>query len=97
MLFDDILKEVEKETGFGRSLLLLSTRGRPDVARARQIAMYCCVVLLTRETFGEIGRLFHRDRTTVAHAFRIVRKEVKEDSRTRARVKRILDNLSRIQ
>ena len=43
------------------------TRGSPDAALARQVAMYLahvgCGLSLT-----EVGRLFARDRTTVAHA-----------------------------
>lgn len=48
-----------------------STRGRSKIAFARQTAMY-----LARVGFGmtlaEAGRLFGRDRTTVAHACRCV-------------------------
>ena len=43
------------------------TRGSPDAALARQAAMYLAHVGCGL-TFTEIGRLFHRDRTTVAHA-----------------------------
>lgn len=47
------------------------TRCRAQVAGARQVAMY-----LTHVGFGlsysEAGRLFGRDRTTVAHACRLV-------------------------
>ena len=43
------------------------TRGRPNVAFARQVAMYlahvACGLSLT-----EVGQVFSRDRTTVAHA-----------------------------
>jgi hypothetical protein len=48
-------------------LLRLPTRGRARVALARQVAMYlahvACGLSLT-----EVGELFERDRTTVAHA-----------------------------
>ncbi len=43
------------------------TRGVRDIAEARQVAMYlahvCCRMSLT-----EVGTMFGRDRTTVAHA-----------------------------
>jgi hypothetical protein len=44
-----------------------ATRGSPKAALARQAAMYLAHVGCGL-TFTEIGRLFHRDRTTVAHA-----------------------------
>lgn len=57
--------EVEPE------LLLAPSRGRANVARARQVAMYLahigCELSLTA-----VGRLFGRDRSTVAHACRRV-------------------------
>jgi hypothetical protein len=52
-------------------LLRLPTRGRARVALARQVAMYlahvACGLSLT-----EVGELFNRDRTTVAHACSVV-------------------------
>jgi chromosomal replication initiation ATPase DnaA len=52
-------------------LLRLPTRGRARVALARQVAMYLahvgCGLSLT-----EVGAMFERDRTTVAHACRVV-------------------------
>lgn len=51
--------------------LSLPTRGRRQVARARQSGIY-----LARMVFGmtlsDAGGLFHRDRTTAAHACRLV-------------------------
>lgn len=59
------------------TLLLLSKRGNAPVARARQVAMYLahvgCGLSLT-----EVGKLFERDRTTVAHACQVV-EESRED------------------
>jgi len=58
---------------FGVSLwqLSLRTRGKTNVSDARQIAMYLahvtCGLSLT-----DVGELFGRDRTTVAHACRVV-------------------------
>jgi chromosomal replication initiation ATPase DnaA len=52
-------------------LLRLPTRGRARVALARQVAMYlahiACGLSLT-----EVGELFERDRTTVAHACAVI-------------------------
>lgn len=47
------------------------SRGRAHVALARQIAMYLHHVILER-TLTDIAREFGRDRTTVAHACRLV-------------------------
>lgn len=53
--------------GIGSEGLWHGTRGVRDVAEARQVAMYlahvCC-----RMTLTEVGVMFRRDRTTVAHA-----------------------------
>lgn len=57
--------------GVDRSDLRRMTRGRAKVALARQVAMYlahiACGLSLT-----ETGKLFARDRTTVAHACCVV-------------------------
>ena len=57
--------------GVGLGQLSIRTRGRSSTAFARQVAMY-----LTHVTCGlsltEVGRLFMRDRTTVAHACQVV-------------------------
>jgi chromosomal replication initiation ATPase DnaA len=47
------------------------TRGRPRVAFARQVAMYLAHVGFGL-TLTEVGQIFDRDRTTVAHACTIV-------------------------
>lgn len=53
--------------GIDRRALSGSGRGKQPVAHARQVAMYlahvCCGKTLT-----DVGRMFDRDRTTVAHA-----------------------------
>jgi chromosomal replication initiation ATPase DnaA len=57
--------------GVGRERLWRPVRGSPPEAFARQVAMYLahveCGLSLT-----EVGRLFARDRTTVAHACGLV-------------------------
>jgi chromosomal replication initiation ATPase DnaA len=74
---------------FGLALgdLRRATRGRAKVALARQVAMYLahvgCGLSLT-----ETGRLFARDRTTVAHACGVV-----EDRRDDPTFDRALDLL----
>jgi len=64
-----------------------TTRGRAKVALARQVAMYLahvgCGLSLT-----ETGRLFSRDRTTVAHACGVI-----EDRRDDPLFDRVLDLL----
>ncbi|MEM1306596.1 MAG: helix-turn-helix domain-containing protein [Pseudomonadota bacterium] len=58
-------------------LLRMPTRGRAKIARARQAAMYLahtvCGLSLT-----EVGSIFERDRTTVAHACAVI-EEYRED------------------
>jgi hypothetical protein len=47
------------------------TRGRPQAAFARQSAMYLVHIVL-RLGYADVGALFGRDRTTAAHACRLV-------------------------
>jgi chromosomal replication initiation ATPase DnaA len=63
------------------------TRGSPAAAFARQVAMYLAHVGLGL-SFSEVGRLFARDRRTVAHACALV-----EDRRDTAPFDRALDLL----
>lgn len=62
-------------------------RGRPTAAFARQVAMYLAHVACGL-TLTEVGRLFARDRTTVAHACGRI-----EDRRDDAPFDRALDLL----
>jgi chromosomal replication initiation ATPase DnaA len=48
-----------------------NTRGRAKIAFARQVAMYLAHVAC-RLTLTDTGRLFGRDRTTVAHACTVI-------------------------
>lgn len=61
------------------------SRGTARVALGRQVAMYLSHVAC-RLTFTDVGRLFARDRTTVAHACGVV-----EDLRDDVRFDRVLD------
>lgn len=66
--------------------LACGSRGSPRASLARQVAMYLCHVGFAL-TFEGIGRLFHRDRTTVAYACRVIeerREDVWFDSRISA-------------
>jgi chromosomal replication initiation ATPase DnaA len=67
-----------------------STRGTAETAFARQVAMYLAHVSCGL-SFTDIGRIFHRDRTTVAHACGLI-----EDRRDDARVDRTLDLLEAV-
>jgi chromosomal replication initiation ATPase DnaA len=73
--------------GVGRDDLRRMSRGRAKVALARQVAMYlahvACGITLT-----DTGKLFGRDRTTVAHACGVV-----EDKRDDPHFDRALDLL----
>jgi chromosomal replication initiation ATPase DnaA len=52
-------------------LLRLPTRGQARVAAARQVAMYVAHVGYGL-SLTDVGDLFERDRTTVAHACRVI-------------------------
>jgi len=67
-----------------------ASRGRAPVASARQVAMYLAHVGLSL-SLTEVGHLFARDRTTVAHACAVV-----EDRRDDPTFDRVLDCLERI-
>lgn len=62
---------VRASCGIRDELLIGPARGRADLALARQVAMYLCHVV-TGMTLTEIGRRFGRDRTTAAHACRLI-------------------------
>ena len=66
---------VARDFGLEPADLLGPTRGAPRVAFARQVAMYVAHIGF-RLSIRKIGRIFGRDRATVAHACRVV-----EDSR----------------
>ncbi len=68
--------------------LLRTTRGKAGVALARQIAMYLAHVV-GGQTLTAIGEHFRRDRTTVAHACRLV--EARRDDPSFDRVVELLE------
>lgn len=57
--------------GVDPTLMGQSSRGRAEVARARQVAMYLAHVMCGM-SLTNVGELYERDRTTVAHACQIV-------------------------
>jgi hypothetical protein len=62
---------VAAEFGLDAAAVTSSTRGAPRAAYARQVAMYLAHVGFAL-SFETIGRAFDRDRTTIAHACRVV-------------------------
>jgi len=60
------------------------SRGEAPIAFARQVAMYVAHVWFAL-SLTEVGRRFERDRTTVAHACRVV-----EDRRDDPRIDRVV-------
>jgi chromosomal replication initiation ATPase DnaA len=66
-----LFQAVEAAFAVRRDDLHAATRGRCDIAFARQTGMYLARVALGM-TLSEAGHLFGRDRTTVSHACRIV-------------------------
>ena len=73
--------------GVGQDDLRGISRGRANVALARQVAMYLAHVVCGM-TLTDTGRLFGRDRTTVAHACGVI-----EDRRDDPLFDRALDLL----
>jgi chromosomal replication initiation ATPase DnaA len=69
------------------SELWSGTRGRPHVAFARQVAMYLAHVAWGL-TLTQVGHVFSRDRTTVAHACGLI-----EDARDDPTLDRSLELL----
>jgi chromosomal replication initiation ATPase DnaA len=62
---------VMRDFGLDVGCLLAPSRGSPRASLARQVAMYLCHVAFAM-SFEAIGRAFGRDRTTVAHACRVI-------------------------
>lgn len=66
-----IERTVAQIFGVSGSELRRATRGRAHVARARQVGMYLAHVACGL-TLTDVGRVFERDRTTVAHACGVI-------------------------
>lgn len=62
---------VARDFQLDQGALLVPTRGAPQAAFARQVAIYLMHVCFGL-SFAAVGRMFHRDRTTVAHACRVI-------------------------
>ena len=80
---------VERVFGVQRQIIAQQNRDRAASAQARQVAMYLAHVGCGM-TLTEAGRLFGRDRTTVAHACMVV-----EDKRDDPIWDQMLDLLER--
>jgi hypothetical protein len=78
-----IEEAVAQVFGVMTSELEQPTRGRAAAAEARQVAMYLAHVALGI-TMREVGELFSRDRTTVAHACGVIEDRRDEPSFDRA-------------
>jgi hypothetical protein len=66
-----LFEAIEAAFTVGRDDLCAATRGRCDIAFARQTGMYLARVALGM-TLSDAGLLFGRDRTTASHACRLV-------------------------
>lgn len=68
-LLTSVATEVAGEFGSKLSAILSTTRGRPEDARSRAIAMHVYQrVAPGRLCYTGVGSVFGRDRTTVRHA-----------------------------
>lgn len=74
-----LFQAIEATFEVGCDELCGATRGRCDVALARQTGMYLARVTLGM-TLADAGMLFGRDRTTAAHACRLV-EDLRDDVR----------------
>ena len=80
---------VESAFGIAHSALHAPGRGAAKIAFARQVAMYLCCVRLGHSC-SAAGRFFGRDRTTAAHACRVI-----EERRENSSVDSLIDCLER--
>ncbi len=85
-----IEKSVAQVFGVPAKEISKTSRGRANVALARQVAMYIDHIACG-DTMTEVGELFARDRTTVAHACVVI-----EDRRDDPMFDRVLDLLERV-
>ena len=73
------------------SMFLAKNRCRSRVARARQLAMYLCHVILG-ETLTSVGHAFGRDRTTVSHACALI-EDMRDDPKFDLAVSELEDEI----
>lgn len=71
MMCERVAAAVAQDFAVDRATLFARTRSSPRDALARQTAMYLAHTVFAI-SFGQIGRIYGRDRTTVAHACRRV-------------------------
>lgn len=71
---DEIIAKVGKELDVDRDLILAPSRSSRNVAWARMVAVYI-IRELTGASWSEIGRTFGRDRTTIRHAHRTIKRD----------------------
>ena len=82
-----LLALVSRATGVSVDLLRRKSRGKADVAEARQLAMYLMHVVLQR-TYEDIGRALGRERTTVSYACAVI-EDRRDDPRFETLVARL--------
>ncbi|QQR37980.1 helix-turn-helix domain-containing protein [Devosia rhizoryzae] len=68
---DRVIDLVAREYDVSKVLILHHSRCRASAAKARQVAMYLSHVVLG-QSLAEVGRAFHRDRTTVSYACGVI-------------------------
>jgi chromosomal replication initiator protein len=78
--------------GLGRDDLLRADR-RPQVALARQVAMYLAREL-SDETLPAIGRSFGRNHSTILHAHRKIARELRKEGEARHAVEQLRERLA---
>ena len=64
-----VVRLIVAQTGYCEQQILAAGRGNAGISRSRQIAMYLMHTSLSLP-YGQIARVFSRDRTTVSHACR---------------------------
>jgi chromosomal replication initiation ATPase DnaA len=82
-----VLEIVEADFGVSREQLLHPSRCDARISHARQVAMYLCYIVLGRSLSG-VGRIFGRDRTTVAYAGARI-EDLRDDAAFDARLTRL--------
>lgn len=66
--FEFILNLVAQEFGVPREEVFQKTRGVQAISWARHVAIYLCRVAEPEITLTDVGKLFGRDRSTIAYA-----------------------------